>query len=156
MKAKKIIGKLLMAFLLVSVGVAIGKEMAARSVQPAAEPALAAGQEKVMVYYMHGIPCVTCTFIDTTTEKLVSEEFAEAVKAGRMEFVSLNYLAPENAGLADKYNVGSNMVVAVRFEGGNEVRRVRLDEVMELAGQGDELRNYLRQGIESVLEGGDQ
>ena len=105
MKAKKLIGKLLMAFLLISVGVAVGKEMAARSVRPAAEPALAAGREKVMVYYMHGIPCLTCTFIDTTTEKLVTEEFAEAVKAGRMEFVSLNYLEPENAGLAGIYTI---------------------------------------------------
>ncbi len=78
------------------------------------------------------------------------------MKAGRMEFVSLNYLEPENAPLADKYNVGSNMVVVVRFEGGSERERARLDRVMELAGQADQLRDYLRQGIGSVLKEGNR
>ena len=64
MKANKIIGKVLIAFLLVSIGVAIGKEMAARNAPATVEPVTAAGETKVVVYYMHGIPCITCTFID--------------------------------------------------------------------------------------------
>ena len=156
MKAKKIIGKLLMAFLLVSVGVAIGKEMALRNAPAPAEPIIASSEKEVVVYYMHAIPCVTCTFIETTTEKLVREEFAVAVAAGTMKFVSLNYLEPENAALADKYNVGENMVIAVRFEDGKEAARVRLDEVMELASNADRLTDYLRTGIRSALEGGGQ
>lgn len=158
MKAKKIIGKLLTAFLLVSVGVAIGKEMAARNtpLAPAAAPPAAAQGKKVVVYYMHGIPCVTCTFIEKTAEKLVHEEFAEAVKAGTMEFVSLNYLEPENAALADKYNVGTNMVIAVRFEAGKEAAHVRLDGVMELASNADGLKDYLRKGIRGAVEGDEQ
>jgi hypothetical protein len=154
MNAKTIIGKLLTAFLLVSVGVAIGKEMAARNAPALAEPETAPGETKVVVYYMHGIPCVTCTFIETAAEKVVREEFAEAVEAGTMEFVSLNYLEPANAALADKYNVGSNMVIAVRFENGKEAARVRLDEVMELASDAEELKNYIRAGVRSALEGG--
>ncbi len=154
MKLKKIIGKLLTAFLLVSIGVAVGKEIALRNAPAPPEPAVAPGENKVVVYYMHGIPCVTCTFIETTAEKLVREEFAEAVAAGTMEFVSLNYLEPENAALADKYNVGENMVIAVRFEDGKEVSRVRLDEVMELASNADRLTDYLRTGIRSAMEGG--
>ena len=39
MKFKKLVGRLLMAFLLVSVGFAIGKETALRSAQPAAPEA---------------------------------------------------------------------------------------------------------------------
>lgn len=154
MKAKKIIGKVLIAFLLVSIGVAIGKEMAARNAPATVEPVTAPGEKKVVVYYMHGIPCITCTFIETTAEKLVREEFADAVAAGTMEFVSLNYLEPENTALADKYNVGSNMVIAVRLEDGKEVSRVRLDEVMELASNANRLIDYLRTGIASALEGG--
>jgi len=154
MKVKKIVGRLLTAFLLVSVGVAIGKEMAARNAPAAVGPVAAPGETKVIVYYMHGFPCVTCTFIETTAEKTVRTDFAEAVEAGTMEFVSLNYLEPENAALADKYNVGSNMVVAVRFEDGQEVARVRMDEVMERASNAGRLTDYLRTGIRSVLEGG--
>ncbi len=154
MKAKKIIGKVLLAFLLVSIGVAIGKEMSARSAPAAAGPQAAPGETKVVVYYMHGIPCVTCTFIETAAEKIVREDFAGAVAAGTLEFVSLNYLEPENSALADKYNVGSNMVIAVRFEDGKELFRVRLDQVMELASSAERLTDYLRTGIASALEGG--
>jgi len=160
MKAKKIIGKLLTAFLLVSVGVAIGKELAARNAPSSPGPGPVAGAvpggEKVVVYYMHGIPCVTCTFIEKTAEKLVHEEFADAVRSGTMEFVSLNYLEPENAALADKYNVGSNMVIAVRFEAGKEAAHVRLDGVMELASNAEGLKEYLRKGIRSAAQGGGQ
>jgi len=153
MKAKKIVGRLLTAFLLVSIGVAIGKEMATRTAPVFAAPVPAPGETKVVVYYMHGFPCVTCTFIETTAEKVVHGGFAEAVEAETMKFISLNYLEPENAGLAEKYNVGENMVIVVRFEEGKEVSRVRLDRVMELASNAEGLRDYIRKGIRSALEG---
>lgn len=153
MKAKKVVGKLLMAFLLVSVGVAIGKEMIAARAQPESEPVTAVGEEKVMVYYLHGIPCITCTMIDTTASGLVRDEFAAEVEAGRLKYVSLNYLDRENEALADKYNVGSNMIIVARFRDGQEVQRVRLDKVMELAIQGEQLADYIRQGIRACLEG---
>lgn len=153
MKAKKIISRLLMAFLLVSVGVAVGKEMALRYAPVAAETPEVAGAEKVIVYYLHGLPCITCTFIETTAEKLIHDDFADAVAAGTLEFVSLNYLEPENTALADKYNVGENMVIAVRFEDGKEVDRVRMDKVMELASDAGGLEDYLRTGIRTAMEG---
>ncbi len=154
MKAKKIISKLLTAFLLLSVGVAVGKEMALRNAPVAAETPGVTDAEKVIVYYMHGLPCITCTFIETTAEKIVREDFADAVAAGTLEFVSLNYLVPENTALADKYNVGENMVIAVRFEDGKEVDRVRMDMVMELASDAGGLEDYLRTGIRAAMEGG--
>ena len=154
MKAKAIIGKLLVGFLLVSIGVAIGKEMGVRTVPASVEPAIAPGETKVVVYYMHGFPCVTCTFIETTTKDIVRDDFAQAVEAGTMGFISLNYLEPENAALAEKYSVGSNMVIAVRFEDGKEVSRVRLDQVMELASNAERLKDYIRRGIRTALEGG--
>lgn len=155
MKAKKIIGKLLLAFLLVSIGVAIGRELTLRDMTRAdslAKPPQ--GTKKVIVYYLHGIPCVTCTFIETTASRVVHEDFAGAVDDGTMQFVSLNYLERANEALADKYNVGSNTVVAVRFEEGKEVSHVRLDEVMALASDAKRLTEYLRAGIGSALQGG--
>ncbi|MCE5326032.1 MAG: nitrophenyl compound nitroreductase subunit ArsF family protein [Planctomycetaceae bacterium] len=152
--AKSIIAKVLLAFLLVSIGVAIGREIAARNAPASTGHAETAGPSKVIVYYMHGIPCVTCTFIDTTAANIVRNDFADLVRAGQMQFVSLNYLEAENAALADKFKVGENMVIAVRMEDGKEVARARLDKVMELAGQEDGLKAYLREGIGSVVKGG--
>jgi len=157
MKTKRIIGRLLMSFVLVSIGFAIGKETAGSKVAATAGAGMqrpSGGLDKVVVYYIHGVPCITCTFIETTTAKLVRQEFAQAVPAGKMEFVSLNYLDPANAALAEKYNVGANMVIAVRFENGREAARVRMDEVMERASDAGRLAEYLRKGIQSALAGG--
>jgi len=65
----------------------------------------------------------------------------------------LNYLDRKNESLADKYNVGSNTIIVVRFRDGQEVQRVRLDKVMELAGDREQLADYIRQGIRACLEG---
>ncbi|MBN2584498.1 MAG: hypothetical protein JXL80_15660 [Planctomycetes bacterium] len=167
MKAKKILSNLLLAFLLVSIGYAIGRETAPagnrETVLPAptsgsAQPTTASGEvaatDKVMVYYMHGLPCITCTMIDTTAEALVRNEFAAEVASGRITYASLNYLERENESLADMYNVGSNMVIVVRFRDGQEAQRMRLDKVMELAGDREQLTDYIRQGIRTCLGGG--
>ncbi len=170
MKIKKILSHLLLAFLLVSIGYAIGRETAptggvettlltwpsaAPQTNPGnGEPAKPAAVEKVIVYYMHGIPCITCTMIDTTASGLVRDEFAADVASGRLTYASLNYLDRENESLADKYNVGSNMVIVVRFRDGQEVQRVRLDKVMDMATDREKLTDYLRQGIRACLEGG--
>jgi hypothetical protein len=154
MSAKKIIGRLLTAFLLVSIGVAIGKEMAARSIAPAPpEHAAPAGGPKVIVYYMHGAPCVTCSFIETTTRTVVQDDFADALAAGTIQFVSLNYLDQENEAIADKYNVGGNIVIVVRLDQRGETA-VRLDAVMQLATDAEALKDYLRDGIRLAMDGG--
>ena len=156
MKAKKIIGKVLVVFLLVSIGVAIGKEMATRNAPAAAEPVDVSGEKKVVVYYMHGLPCADCMVVEETTSRVVREEFADAVAAGTMEFVSLDYRKPENEALADKYNVGKPTVIAVRFEDGKEVHQERRTDVLEKAGNRDELSEYVREAIRLALEGHDQ
>ncbi|HOI55886.1 MAG TPA: nitrophenyl compound nitroreductase subunit ArsF family protein [Phycisphaerae bacterium] len=169
MKVKKALSNVLLAFLLVSIGYAVGRETApvgagkgsllvpsSGSVQSPTASGEVAVTDQVMVYYLHGIPCITCTMIDTTAEALVRDEFAAEVASGRVAYASLNYLDRENESLADKYNVGSNMVIAVRVRDGLEVQRVRLDRVMELAGDREQLADYIRHGIRACLEGGRQ
>ena len=151
--AKTMVGRLLTAFLLVSVGVAIGKELAGRDLHAPAGPTDGASGTKVVVYYMHAAPCPLCTSVEEAAKAVVREDFADAVSSGRMEFVSVDFVDPANAALAERYNVGGNMVVAVRFEAGRETARVRLDETLELASEPEKLMTYLRDGIRGVLEG---
>ena len=154
MKAKPIIGKLMMAFLLVSIGVAIGREMVLRSIEVAPDPPV--GENKVVLYYLHTWPCPDCTAVEAAAEKLVHEEFADEVRADRLEFHSLNYMdpaKPRNTELARKYNVGENVIIAVRLEDGREAQIVRMDEVMNLVHDKEKLRQYLRDGIGEALRG---
>jgi hypothetical protein len=154
MKAKKIIGKLLLAFVLVSVGFALGKETSAskgRSPVGAAEGTATVGGDKVIVYYMHAsFRCTTCNLIESMGEELVRTEFADAVRAVRLEWKPVNYQEDEQ--LATRYKVGGNMIVVARFHDGKEVESRRLDRVMELANNRDEFMAYIRGAIRELME----
>jgi len=155
MRAKRIIGRLLMTFVLVSIGFAIGKEVekgrATASDQPAGLAATGAG-DKVVVYYLHAtFRCVTCNLVESMGEQLVRTEFADAVRAGKVEWKAVDY--QENDALANRYKVGGNMIVVARFRGGKEAASRRLDRVMELANKREEFLAYVRGAIRELLEG---
>ena len=152
MKAKKIIGKLLLAFVLISVGFAIGKEVERGRLADMAQAAGATvpGQDKVIVYYMHAsFRCVTCNMVESMGEDLVRTEFADAIKAGEIEWQAVNY--QENDQLATHYDVGGNMIVVAKFRDGKEVESRRLDRVMELATNRDEFMSYVRGAIQELM-----
>ena len=155
MKTKKIIGKLLLAFVLISIGFAIGKETTRSQMLAQAEaagPIVAPGQDIIVVYYMHAsFRCVTCNMVESMGEEIVRTEFADAVKAGDIEWKAVNY--QENDILADRYNVGGNMIIVAKFRDGNEVESRRLDRVMELANNRSEFMAYVRIAIQELLEG---
>jgi len=154
MKAGKIIGKLLLGFVLISIGFAIGKEVT-RARMPshtdAAPTAAGEGRDKVVVYYMHAtFRCVTCNLVESMGAELVRTEFADAVKASRLEWREVNF--QQNEQLAVRYKVGGNMIIVARFQDGKEVAHKRLDRVMELANKRDEYMSYVRGGVSEMLE----
>jgi hypothetical protein len=151
MDAKKILGRLLTAFVLISIGFAIGRETAGgRPGAPATPPA--SGGDRVIVYYMHGtFRCVTCNTVESLAEGLLRTEFSEEAKAGRLEWRSVDYL--EDTALAGRYQVAGNMLVLSRLEGGAEVRFRKLDRVMELAGDPEGFRGYVRPALRDLLAG---
>jgi hypothetical protein len=155
MKARKIIGKLLLGFVLISIGFAIGKEVGRRQTPSGSEAditGVAPGQNIVIVYYMHTtFRCVTCNLVESMGKELVDTEYAEALKADRLEWRAVNY--QDNEQLAARYKVGGNMIVVVKFENGQEVASKRLIRVMELANKRDEYMLYVRQGVDEILGG---
>ena len=155
MKTKKIIGKLLLAFVLISIGFAIGKETTRSQMLAQAEaagPIVAPGQDIIVVYYMHAsFRCVTCNMVESMGEELVRTEFADAVKAGEIEWKAVNY--QENDILANRYKVGGNMIIVAKFRDGKEVESRRLDRVMEFANNRSEFMTYVRSAIEELLGG---
>jgi len=153
MKAKVVLGKLLMAFVLVTIGFALGKEMSRSS--PAGEgdavPAPAVG-EQVIVYYMHQtFRCVTCNQIEAMTEDLVKTEFAAPLAKGRLQFRRANF--QEDEALARRYNVVSSSVVVVYVRDGKDVAFKRLDDVWTLVNKPDAFRAYVGGAIRAYLGG---
>ena len=157
MKVKKVISGLLLCFALVSIGFALGKEVTLRRVQSTAPQAgVASGSASgnhVLVYYMYpAIRCVTCNKIEKAARDIVHEDYAQAVKAGRLKWHEVNI--SEDDKLAGRYNVASSMVVIVRLKDGLEVGFERLEKVWPLAEKPAELTAYIRKAIRSALEGG--
>jgi len=155
MAAKKAISSLLLAFVFVSIGFAIGRETTlsrARRMRLGEIPAATqtGAPDKVMVYYMHRtIRCVTCNQIEELTGELVRTDFAQELQDGRVEWKQVDF--QENEELAKRYNVASSTVVVVRFRGGKEVGHQNLDKVWTLAGNRDEFVKYVSAAIRGAL-----
>jgi len=152
-KARTVISRLLLCFVLISIGYALGREVTIRRMQAARPGQAAAAGEEVVAYYMHpAIPCVTCNQIKAAARKVVHEGFAEALKAGRLRWQKVNF--SEEEALAKRYNVASSVVVVVRRRDGADTGFERLDKVWPLADKPRELAAYIHDAVEAALSGG--
>ena len=155
MDAKAGIKNLLLLFVLVSIGYALGKEVTLRSVQGKAgeQPGPAAsGQaaDGAIVYYLHQtIRCVTCNTIEKAALEVVKQDFAADFQAGRLRWQMANM--EEEEALAKRYDVASSTVVVVRIRGGKEAGFQRLDDTWTLTDQPEKLREYIRKAVAAAL-----
>jgi hypothetical protein len=158
MQLRKIGGNILLWFVLITIGFAIGKEVTLRSVQKgevlasdAATAPSATSAEKTIVYYMHGrIRCVTCNTIEKQAKELVNREFAKELQDGRLEWQLINY--EEREDLAKRYNVTTNGVVLAKLKDGKDVRSPQiLEDVWTLWDERSKFDKYVADAIRVYL-----
>lgn len=131
MTAKIIARNILLAFVLVSIGFALGKEYALRSKPTASSPATAASGDKTIVYYVHGsIRCATCNKIEKLAHETVQRDFAAELQSGRIEWRTANFQEDED--LAKRYAIASSGVIVVSVKDGKETGFKKLDQVWTL------------------------
>lgn len=150
-KTQKIIKDLLLAFVFISIGFAIGKRFGASSQIPdtAGKPSV------VRVYYMHAtIRCASCNGIEKMTKNLLETQYAKELAAGKIEFVEENF--QKNEKLAKKFDVLASCVVIAKIKNGKIVARQRLDKVWELFRKTPEFNAYLNKAIRKYLHHGDK
>ena len=135
---------ILLAFVLVSVGFALGKHSAGGGVASAAP---ASATEQVRVYYLHGtFRCATCNSIEEMTKALLDKRFAAAMKSGELSFVEANF--QKDKALAKRFDVNSSCVVVERMKDGSFKR---LDEVWTLLSKPAEFDAYIAGAVEALL-----
>lgn len=145
----KIIKNLLLAFVFISIGFALGKHFAARTVAAAA--AGKAVSAVVRVYYMHGtIRCAACNRIEEMTRKLLNDKYAEQMAAGKIEFVDIDF--QEHKVLAEHFAVTGSCVVVAEIQAGKTASYKRLDKVWELFSQPAEFDAYISDAVQACLE----
>lgn len=133
MTAGQVASRVLLGFVIFTVGYGIGQEVGQRRV-PAVEPQTrpAPGSElRVVVSYFHApFRCVTCNTIERLAGETVTGRFAEALQAGRVAWRTVDFQAEED--LARHYGVSTSCVVVAGRQDGEETGFERLDEVWDL------------------------
>jgi MFS superfamily sulfate permease-like transporter len=169
MTVKQVISKLLLAFVLVSIGFALGRETALRSARASAPSPDAAGSgaqaqdkqaqpttnapaaEKVLVYYLHAtVRCITCNTIERLTRETLQQDFAKELADGRVTWQTANF--QERDDLARKYDVTGSTVLVVTVKDGKETRFERLDKVWELVSEPEALSKYVGDAVRGSLQ----
>ena len=157
MNARLWISRILLAFVFVTIGFALGRETAPQAPSVVGLAGQASGTEqaetddRLAVYSVHmTFRCWECNQIEWLTKELLEEEFAEHLESGRIEYWSVDYM--RDADFARRYNIAASTLVLVRFEDGEEAAFERLDEVWTKARNRDEFMAYVRSAIETQLE----
>jgi hypothetical protein len=150
-----VLKNVLLAFVLVSIGFALGREWGRRGAGAPTGPdeVRPAAGGKVVVYYCHATSrCATCNRIEAMARSLVETAFAGDLAAGRIEWRDVDFERDE--ALARRYGVASSCVVVARIEGGVEKDFQRLDDVWIHYADPPAFDDYVGAAIRGALAGG--
>lgn len=150
-KWKVIIKNLLMAFVLISIGYAIGKNTAIRSAEKASTSGgkMKSGQY-LRVYYTHAtLRCATCNNIEKMTHELLESKFKKELADGRIKWEVVNF--QENDTFAKDFDVTTSGVITVLMDGDKVKDYKRLDEVWTLLEDPPAFNNYLEENFREML-----
>ncbi len=147
-KSRKILTRLLLVFVLVSIGFALGRHSSKNSDFHAANSVSSGGY--VAVYYMHStFRCDTCNTIEKMTRELLDQAYAGELTDDRIKWREVDF--QEDELLAEKFGVVASCVVVALVEEGEIVDFKRLDEVWTLMQKPDRFNQYISDPINLFL-----
>ncbi|MEI6425597.1 MAG: nitrophenyl compound nitroreductase subunit ArsF family protein [Lentisphaerota bacterium] len=150
-KLKNVIKNLLLAFVLISIGYAIGKHSTMRLVgkSDTLTGNVKSGQY-LRVYYTHAnVRCETCNKIEKKTRELLESKFKNELDSGRIEWQLVNF--QENDAFAKEFDVTASGVIAVLMNGDKVVDYERLDGVWPLLSDLPAFNAYLEKSFRKLL-----
>ncbi|MFC1763285.1 nitrophenyl compound nitroreductase subunit ArsF family protein [Planctomycetota bacterium] len=147
-----ILKRSLLAFVLVTIGFAIGKEVTLRRVQVGSpDTSKKTGPDQVAVSYAHAtIRCVTCNTIERLVKETLDEQFTEAMTQQRVTFTEVDF--QENMAFAKQFKIVANCVVLRQIVQGTETKHQRLDKIWELYENPPAFKQYLGDAIRDYLD----
>ena len=145
-KYLKILKSLLLGFVLISIGFALGKHYAGKTIQDGD----AEKSSLVRVYYMHAnFRCTTCNSIQKLTQKLLKDKYAKEMASGKMDFAEVNF--QKDKALAERFDIKSSCVVVAKIQSGKIVAHQTLNEVWTLYQKPAEFNSYISRAIQAYL-----
>lgn len=148
MKVKSIISGLLLLFVAVSIVTIIVRENNPGEI---ISPEI---QNQTVVYYFHGNQrCVTCNTIEKYVNETVNEFFNEKLSGKEIIIKSINLDEPANAHFVKLFDLSSRIVVVANYTDTLQPGWEKLNRVWELVSDEKIFKMYIKDGIQSVLDG---
>lgn len=146
---KKIITNLLLAFVFISIGFAIGKHTV--KLDNETKKTSKRNNHHVAVYYLHStFRCVTCNTIEEMTWTLLNSSYSNELTNKKIKWIIEDF--QENETIAKKFEVVASCVVVALVKADKIIDFIRVDEVWTLMEKPEEFNNYLSNIIDSYLE----
>lgn len=152
-KGIKAIRALLLAFVLITLGFSLGKELTLRRLQAGASPGSAPQGEgdRVVVVYTHAtVSCVTCQTMERLIHETLDERFSAALADGALHFQKVNF--QQDKAFAQRHQVVANAVVVCLIQQGKEKDARRLDEIWNLYEDPEAFKRYVGDAVQSFMQ----
>ncbi len=148
MKPKAIVTGALLLFVAASVVALIVRENRTPATPPAAPTT-----NKIIAYYFHGnVRCATCRKIEALAQQSITNNFADALDAGRLEWRVVNVDEPGNEHFVKDFELSTRSVVVVDMRDGKPARWNVLGKVWELVGHEAQFADYIRDEVRAYLQ----
>jgi hypothetical protein len=122
--------------------------------QPAAVAQPVAGNNRVVVYYLHGNKrCTNCILFEEYTTEAINNGLADKLQDGTLELKILNTDEPENAHFVTDFQLTTKAVVVVKYKDGVQTNWKNLDKIWNLVKNKDEFIKYIQTETKTYLEG---
>ena len=166
MNTKRLVYRILIAFVLMSVGYLGFRSVRAAkdwhpptSVQAATpepkEPTTAsarADDSKIIAYYFHvNVRCTTCRMIEAYSKEVIHQRFAKEIASGRVEWRLVNIQTPENRHFVQDYQLFTKSLVLVLNKGGQQKEYKVLNDTWELVGDKAAMQGYVEKEVRNYL-----
>ena len=154
-KYKKLITNLLLAFVLVSIGFALGKHSVVNksldgNLVAASNGGTVSAEQLVKIFYMHAtFRCITCNSIESRAKQLVERDFADAWANRKILWEEVNFQI--NEALAKKFDVAASCIVVTIVQGDEILEFNRLDDVWPLLEKPAEFDAYVSDAVRKAL-----
>ncbi len=156
-KTVSIIKNILLAFVLISIGFAFGKNFKSETVKSnnsinftTEEYGKLKNRTVIHVYYLHStFRCSTCNRIEKMTKQVLDKNFSENLKDKEIIFSEVDFQLDDK--LAKKFEVVSSCVVVASEKNGEILSFKRLDKVWTLLDKPTEFNNYISQTVNNYL-----
>jgi len=107
----------------------------------------------IATYFLTNIRCPSCLAIERLTSETIRSEFAEQLRAGSLQWRTINIDGEGNFHYIEDYKLYTKSVILSQVVDGKEVRWRNLEKVWELLRNEGKFKKYVKNEVASFMAG---